>query len=325
MKKLVCMLMALMLAIASTAAFAEDTAWDCPSCGTANSGNFCIECGTPKPQEITCPGCGATYPLDTPYRFCASCGSPLKAEADELAAQENSVEAPSDETAASGFATPEEAALRYVEGLKERDLDKMLSAFDWETLEAHRTLANMLRQNRSYNAGSTAPSLPSDGGMLSALNVMQLKIQTVNLIRMSILHFLATGPLEKGSLAEAVNGVGSSFPVDEADVDSFIAQFDVARMESLGRIENVQVTDPETVLGQPLPESALKNQEVVRVMNGADELRDLAITFEIDGSRFVCFPGFARYGDRWTMYILLGTAGVVYGVPSTNAGFIELK
>ena len=324
MKKLVCMLLALMLAIASAAALAEDAAWSCPSCATQNSGNFCIECGTPRPQEITCPGCGAAYPMDTPYRFCASCGSPLKAEADEPAAQEASVEGPSDE-AASGFATPEEAALRYVEGLKERDLDKMLSAFDWEALEAHRTLANVLRQNKGYNAGATTPSLPGDGGMLSALNIIQQKAQTANLIRMSMLHFLATGPLEKGSLAEAVNSVGTFFHIDEASVDGFIAQFDVARMESLGRIENVQVTDPETVLGQPVPESALKSREVARVMYGADEMKDLAITFEIDGSRFACFPGFARYGDRWTMYVLVGTSGALFGIGVQNAAFVEIQ
>lgn len=47
--------------------------WKC-NCGTVNSGKFCLECGTPKPEpkgNWTC-SCGAT----NSGKFCAECGSP---------------------------------------------------------------------------------------------------------------------------------------------------------------------------------------------------------------------------------------------------------
>ncbi len=47
--------------------------WTCPQCGASNSGNFCTNCGTKKPEskEWFCPQCG------TPNKgnFCTNCGT----------------------------------------------------------------------------------------------------------------------------------------------------------------------------------------------------------------------------------------------------------
>ena len=50
--------------------------WKCTSCGhDGNRGNFCAECGSPKPAPIgewKCPECGAT----NKGKFCSECGKP---------------------------------------------------------------------------------------------------------------------------------------------------------------------------------------------------------------------------------------------------------
>lgn len=47
-------------------------AWTC-SCGTANTGKFCTECASPRPQEgWTCPSCGTV----NKGKFCMECASP---------------------------------------------------------------------------------------------------------------------------------------------------------------------------------------------------------------------------------------------------------
>ena len=57
---------------AQTALPASSDAWTC-SCGTANTGKFCSECGSPKPasSEWTC-SCGTV----NKGKFCSECGSP---------------------------------------------------------------------------------------------------------------------------------------------------------------------------------------------------------------------------------------------------------
>ncbi len=55
-----------------TAPKAEENSWNC-SCGMANTGKFCMECGTPKPSDNswTC-GCGNI----NKGKFCIECGNP---------------------------------------------------------------------------------------------------------------------------------------------------------------------------------------------------------------------------------------------------------
>ncbi|MCL2631573.1 MAG: SPFH domain-containing protein [Coriobacteriia bacterium] len=62
-------------AVAPAAPVAEG--WVCPNCGqTGNAGNFCANCGTPKPvapAAWTCPTCNKD---DNVGNFCANCGTP---------------------------------------------------------------------------------------------------------------------------------------------------------------------------------------------------------------------------------------------------------
>jgi len=63
---------------APAAAAPAANSWTC-SCGTANTGKFCANCGSPKPADVagwTC-SCGAV----NKGKFCAECGSPKPAGA----------------------------------------------------------------------------------------------------------------------------------------------------------------------------------------------------------------------------------------------------
>ena len=50
--------------------------WNCPSCGQqGNTGKFCQNCGSPKPESTAwvCPSCGQQ---GNTGKFCQNCGAP---------------------------------------------------------------------------------------------------------------------------------------------------------------------------------------------------------------------------------------------------------
>lgn len=51
----------------------EAGSWTCPKCGKVSTGNFCPNCGTPKPADAKwiCPKCGR----ENEGNFCANCGT----------------------------------------------------------------------------------------------------------------------------------------------------------------------------------------------------------------------------------------------------------
>lgn len=61
---------------------ADDALWICPECGVENDGNFCIECGEKKPEDVLnyCPECGYDIPEGSKAKFCPNCGAKLNVE-----------------------------------------------------------------------------------------------------------------------------------------------------------------------------------------------------------------------------------------------------
>ena len=73
-RKYTAALLILLLCLSLTAASAAGT-WICPNCGRmGNSGNFCPNCATPRPDGTwTCLSCGQT---DNTGNFCPNCAAP---------------------------------------------------------------------------------------------------------------------------------------------------------------------------------------------------------------------------------------------------------
>ena len=51
-----------------------ETGWTC-SCGSVNSGNFCPECGSARPEEVKCSACGFVPEAGATPKFCEECGN----------------------------------------------------------------------------------------------------------------------------------------------------------------------------------------------------------------------------------------------------------
>lgn len=60
---------------ASTSDSDEDGSWTCENGHSGNTGNFCTECGSPKPvAKAACASCGYEFEGETP-KFCPNCGA----------------------------------------------------------------------------------------------------------------------------------------------------------------------------------------------------------------------------------------------------------
>lgn len=56
----------------------EVSTWKC-SCGNKNSGKFCSNCGKPKPSQLKCASCGyEPDPSQPAPKFCPECGKPMQ-------------------------------------------------------------------------------------------------------------------------------------------------------------------------------------------------------------------------------------------------------
>lgn len=56
----------------------EVSTWKC-SCGSENSGKFCSNCGKPKPSQLKCASCGyEPDPSQPAPKFCPECGKPMQ-------------------------------------------------------------------------------------------------------------------------------------------------------------------------------------------------------------------------------------------------------
>ena len=58
----------------------DDGSWTCVNGHAGNTGNFCAECGSPRPAEEAankCPNCGNEFEAGNAPRFCPNCGTKL--------------------------------------------------------------------------------------------------------------------------------------------------------------------------------------------------------------------------------------------------------
>ncbi|MDO4493357.1 MAG: hypothetical protein Q4C53_05645 [Clostridia bacterium] len=85
MKKIVCLLLVCMMLVPTFALAAES--WKCDNCGRTNTGNFCPNDATPRPDAAwTCPKCSA----QNTGAFCENCGTAKPAGSAPAAASPSS-------------------------------------------------------------------------------------------------------------------------------------------------------------------------------------------------------------------------------------------
>ena len=306
LKKTIAVILSLVLLLGYTGAFSEGEEWICPECGAAGTANFCIRCGTKKPEEIICPDCGTKYPIGSGAVFCGNCGAKMKQAAPLPIRYEE-----------EGFSTPEEALSYYMEGLRNLDFDQMLSAFAWETQMEHYDFKAYFERTMSYSP-TMRPRMPSVNDFMFSANVNMLRSYQAELIYRSLEQYILGDDSPSGSATGTI-----AFQKDSDDVAAFLQKFDNGKLEKLAQMANIRCVSPDDVTDNKFS-AEMNRKSFIRqtACYGADEAVNLIGVADVGNETLYCYPTICRYGDKWYLVSVSSMASMLLGVSFDYQGFI---
>ena len=206
----------------------------------------------------------------------------------------------------SGWATPEEAVLCYLEGLKEQDLDKIISAYAVETYTDRFDFQAYLERMRSFNAFLT-PRMPNTGGLLRDMSIIARKNQIASSLYYQILTICMPGRDFSMAIHLAREDEGES-------VTAFIEEFEGAfGAVDFGTLQFICFSPPEQFSDLYASEENQEKLKVQSVYYGSDEVRSACALFLVDRSICILMCDVVRYGDLWYMLRTSGNIGSLMG------------
>lgn len=216
-----------------------------------------------------------------------------------------------------GFESPEEAVNCYFSGLKDGNVTQMLKAFAWETQASHYSLKDYADWTQSIN--QNAPIRMSiDNPLMNGINLNSLRYNQSRRIYFAIRYYILK---DDSRYEELLNGYMMDMK-EEEEIDAFIQAFDNENAGKLKTIHNIRLIDPAKVIKNYNTDSAAKRLDAFKKIYGADELKDVLAAADVDGETLVINPMIARYGDKWYMVSVDGTAFSFLGIEAQKAALL---
>ena len=220
----------------------------------------------------------------------------------------------------NGFATPEEAVACYVEGLRNGNVQQMLSAFAWETQIARYSLKDYCLYYHVITPYAPV-RMPSLNPLTEDANVASMRYQTYRKIYFAIRTYMLE---EEAGAQQLLNGTRVDLKDEEA-VDAFIRMFDNDRAERLKTLGEIRMINPADSLEYFMSDQYTDRMETLRKICGADEIMETVAYAEMDGDTLVCNPLLARYGERWYMVAAGSTAFAYLAIEANRQAFLVVK
>jgi len=253
-------------------------------------------CALSEGEEWICPDCGGTNTSN----FCGQCGAPRP-------------ETPAFRHEGEGFDSPEAAVTCYMEGLRDLDFDRMLSAFAWETQMKHYDFKADFESTRVYSY-TKRPRIPSDNPLVFSANVNSLRAAQTDMIYKA---------LEKYILGDDFPEAPVMFEKDTDELDVFLQKFENGRLEQLSRMTNIRCADPDELSGGQI--FAGRNAETFArwsAVYGADETVNLIGMADVGEETLFCCPTICRYGDRWYLVSANSFTTTWFAIPMEQQAFV---
>jgi hypothetical protein len=246
-----------------------------------------------------------------------------------------------------GFETPEEAAKAYLTGLKDQDINAMVSTFAVETYVEHYDLQAMVERLKTYTP-SLEIRLPGNTDYNQQLNVVARQNQITGAILNQYMFYNATDELgdftptllkEPDEAADFIEKfesdtedyvfadleIGSSLSMESLPDDLEPDELE-SYLESEGLLENLQDDLPEDFLedlyGNFVSEPNQNNIERQAKTIGveAEDVANVVVAFEANGDTWVFCPQAVRYNGKWYLQSLQGNLSILANMAIYTGG-----
>ena len=137
----------------------------------------------------------------------------------------------------NGFATPEDAVLFFLDGLKNLDLEQMLDAYTWETRASRFDAREYLLWNKTFNDNMIWLPAYYDG--ITRLNMEAMRESEAGTIRRSIAVWL-------------YSDIPGNYPLalrTEEDIRAFHEKYDGKKLELLKDMKNIRFLTVNDITG----------------------------------------------------------------------------
>lgn len=218
----------------------------------------------------------------------------------------------------AGWETPQDPVLVYLEGLKEQNLDKMVSAYAIETYIAQFDLQAQVKRLNTYTMSMT-PRLPNANALTQTFNVEARRNEIIQAAQWQM-------------TSVCMPGWDFSQPAtfDRENIDNEASEFVQGLTDSYDSVDFstlkvLRFVEPEKISELYASEKNQENMMAQVAPYGADEVRSVVAFFMVDTKVAVLYCDVMRYGEHWYMFRSSGNIGTLVGLSAYTAGMVAVE
>ena len=218
-------------------------------------------------------------------------------------------------TESEGFATPQQAAIAFLDGLKAQDWEQMLGIFSVESYAEHYDLQAYTEYTQTYVYMKQDVSLPAVNEFVKAIVIRDRKKKVEKSIRQQGKGLYFSSKYTKGQA-----------PMQE---DTFHEWEDITEKMALESINVLGVITDDAVdklVGADIIEKMRDNLAPQKAaLLGADQIKDCIIVYECEGESYLLFMETASYDGKWYNNEIGNGIATALGIPIEYVGAAPIE
>lgn len=213
--------------------------------------------------------------------------------------------------------TPEDAAVAYVEALRDGRFGDMIQTFAVESFVEKCDYGEMVKRASSHHVQ-----------MLLQGCMSQTNEQPLGVVNTALRHGIVAREVAAPIVTHFAPELANDWHSLSLHTDEEVAEFMETTRRGLEKnpfasMADISIVDPEGVFGEhPVAVTRDKVHPAVAKSLGLkeDELKFVFISFDVDGVLWYFGPDVGRYGDRWYIVHAGGSYATLQGIEATAGG-----